>query len=127
MPITRVYYTWWIPSSSAAEDLDSQGSGTSHTPCAIGTQPGPALFERADRESWTLITTNAVVWETYTLIRIRARNGRELALGFLEDIQDGICDMERVRPVDETRAIDLLRRYADDMPSSSRAPRRNAN
>jgi predicted nucleic acid-binding protein len=36
-----------------------------------------ALFERADREAWTLITTNAVVWETYTLIRIRARNGRE--------------------------------------------------
>ena len=72
-----------------------------------------ALFERADRESWTLITTNAVVWETYTLIRIRALSGRELALGFLEDIQDGICDMERVRPVDETRAIDLLRRYAD--------------
>jgi predicted nucleic acid-binding protein len=73
----------------------------------------PARYLSADRESWTLITTNAVVWETYTLIRIRARNGRELALGFLEDIQDGICDMERVRPVDETRAIDLLRRYAD--------------
>jgi predicted nucleic acid-binding protein len=72
-----------------------------------------ALFERADREAWTLITTNAVVWETYTLIRIRARNGRELALGFLEDIQDGLCDIERVRPVDETRAIDLLRRYID--------------
>jgi predicted nucleic acid-binding protein len=33
------------------------------------------LFERADRESWTLIATNAVVWETYTLIRVRARNG----------------------------------------------------
>lgn len=33
--------------------------------------------------------------------------------GFLEDIQDGLCDIERVRPVDETRAIDLLRRYID--------------
>jgi predicted nucleic acid-binding protein len=72
-----------------------------------------ALFERADREAWTLITTNAVVWETYTLIRIRARNGRDLALGFLEDIQDGICDIERIRPVDEAKAIELLRRYAD--------------
>jgi predicted nucleic acid-binding protein len=72
-----------------------------------------ALFERADREAWTLITTNAVVWETYTLIRIRAQNGRELALGFLEDIQDGLCDLERIRPGDETRAIDLLRRYVD--------------
>lgn len=72
-----------------------------------------ALFERADREAWTLITTDAVVWETYTLIRIRARNGRELALGFLDDIQDGLCDIERVRPVDEARAIELLRHYAD--------------
>jgi predicted nucleic acid-binding protein len=72
-----------------------------------------ALFERADRESWTLITSNAVVWEAYTLIRVRARNGRELALGFLQDIQDGICDVERVRPVDEMRAIDLLRRHTD--------------
>lgn len=72
-----------------------------------------ALFERAARESWTLITTNAVVWETYTLIRVRARNGRELALGFLEDIQDGLCDVERVRPLDEARAVELLKRYAD--------------
>lgn len=71
------------------------------------------LFERADRESWTLIATNAVVWETYTLIRVRARNGREIAMGFLEDIQDGFCEIERVRPLDEARAIDLLRRHAD--------------
>jgi predicted nucleic acid-binding protein len=28
-----------------------------------------ALFEKAARESWALITTNAVVSETYTLIR----------------------------------------------------------
>lgn len=71
------------------------------------------LFERAAHESWTLITTNAVVWETYTLLRIRARNGRELALGFLEDIEDGLCEIERVRALDETRAIELLRRHAD--------------
>lgn len=76
-------------------------------------QTARTLFERADRESWTLITTNAVVWETYTLLRVRARNGRELALGFLEDIQDGFCDIERVRPLDEVRAIELLRRHAD--------------
>jgi uncharacterized protein len=72
-----------------------------------------ALFERADRESWTLVTTNAVMWETYTLLRVRARNGRELALGFLEDIQDGLCDIERVRPLDEARAIELLRQHTD--------------
>jgi uncharacterized protein len=71
------------------------------------------LFERASRESWTLVTTNAVVWESYTLLRMRARNGREIALGFLEDIQDGLCDVERVRPLDEMRAVDLLRLHAD--------------
>lgn len=69
-----------------------------------------ALFERAARESWTLITTNAVVWESYTLLRVRARNGRELALGFLDDIDDGLCDIERVRPLDETCAATLLRK-----------------
>lgn len=72
-----------------------------------------ALFERAARESWTLITTNAVVSETYTLIRMRARNGRELAIAFLEDIREGVCAVERVRPIDETRAADLLRQHAD--------------
>lgn len=71
------------------------------------------IFERASRESWTLVSTNAVTWETYTLLRMRARNGRELALGFLEDVQDGLCDIERVRPLDEARAVDLLRQHAD--------------
>lgn len=72
-----------------------------------------ALFERAGRESWTLVTTNAVVSETYTLIRVRARNGRELAVAFLDDIRDGLCAVERVGPIDEARAMDLLRQYGD--------------
>jgi predicted nucleic acid-binding protein len=72
-----------------------------------------ALFERATGESWTLVTTNAVVSETYTLIRFRARNGRELAVAFLDDIRDGLCAVERVGPIDEARAVDLLRQYGD--------------
>lgn len=72
-----------------------------------------ALFERAARESWTLVTTNAVVSETYTLIRVRARNGRELAVAFLDDIRDGLCAVERVGPIDEARAMDVLRQYGD--------------
>jgi uncharacterized protein len=71
------------------------------------------LFEGAARESWTLITTNAVVSETYTLIRVRARNGRELAVAFLDDMRDGLCAVERVRPADEARAMNLLRQYGD--------------
>ena len=72
-----------------------------------------ALFEAAAREAWTLVTTNAVVSETYTLIRVRARNGRELAVAFLDDIRDGLCAVERVGPIDEARAMDLLRQYGD--------------
>ena len=72
-----------------------------------------ALFERATEEFWTLVTTNAVVSETYTLIRFRARNGRELAVAFLDDIRDGLCAVERVGPIDEARAVDLLRQYGD--------------
>ncbi len=72
-----------------------------------------ALFERAARESWTLVTTNAVVSETYTLIRVRARNGREVAVAFLDDIRDGLCAVERVGPIDEARAMDLLRQFGD--------------
>ena len=30
------------------------------------------LFERVTREAWTLISTNAVVWESYTLLRARS-------------------------------------------------------
>jgi hypothetical protein len=59
---------------------------------------------------------------TYTLLRIRARNGRELALGFLEDIEDGLCDIERVRSLVEASAIDLLKQHADkNIPSAMRS------
>ena len=34
------------------------------------------------------------MWETYTLIRVRARNDRELALGFLDDVQ--LCRHEAI-------------------------------
>jgi predicted nucleic acid-binding protein len=41
------------------------------------------LFAQAYRESWSLVTTNAVVAETHALILNRARPGREKALEFL--------------------------------------------
>ncbi len=72
-----------------------------------------SLFRRAVDESWDLVTSNAVVSETYTLLRKRARNGREMALGFLEDIEDGLCTVVRVEAGDESKAIALLRGHAD--------------
>lgn len=71
------------------------------------------LFERSFAESWQLTTTNALVWETYTLIRKRARNSRELTLAFIDSIHEGICDVMRVENTDEMEAINLLRHHAD--------------
>lgn len=72
-----------------------------------------SLFDQAARESWDLVTTNAVVSEAYTLLRKRAHNGREVALAFLDDIEAGICRVVRADPEDETKAIALLRAHDD--------------
>ena len=42
------------------------------------------LFQRAKAERWRLVTTNAVVFETYALLLYRTRNGRTNALAFLD-------------------------------------------
>ena len=42
-----------------------------------------SLFSRANAERWRLVTTNAVVVETYSLLLARSRGGRRAALAFL--------------------------------------------
>lgn len=37
-----------------------------------------ALFTSASRERWALVTTNAVVIETYSVLLARARDGRRV-------------------------------------------------
>ena len=71
------------------------------------------LFERALSERWALITTNVVMIETYALLLSRTREGRNLALGFLDDLEAGMCHIERVSMIDESRAIALLREHGD--------------
>jgi predicted nucleic acid-binding protein len=71
------------------------------------------LLERACREHWTLITTNAVIFETYALLLTRTVAGRRPALAFLDDLRDGLCRVERVASSDEVRAIELLRAHED--------------
>jgi predicted nucleic acid-binding protein len=74
------------------------------------------LFEFASREDWTLVTTNSVVVETYSVLLARAKDGRGTAISFLdavaEDQSQGLA-MERVRPDDELNAIALLRAHTD--------------
>ena len=71
------------------------------------------LFMRARNERRTLVTTNAVVFETHALFVNRAREGRALGLDFLDDVQTGLCELVRVTKQDERRATELIRRHAD--------------
>jgi predicted nucleic acid-binding protein len=73
-----------------------------------------SLFELAARERWTLVTTNAVVIETYAVLLSRARDGRRLALSFLDSIpnESGLT-VERIRLDDEQNAAALLRSHQD--------------
>ncbi len=72
-----------------------------------------ALFVQAEEDGWQLFTTNAVVIETHALLVNRSRNGRAVALGFLDSIEAGLCRVERVTRQDEGRAIRPVRSHAD--------------
>ncbi len=72
-----------------------------------------ALFRRASSERWELVTTNAVVMETHALLLNRARDGRNVALRFLDDLRSSGVRVERVAEADEAAAIALIRAHAD--------------
>lgn len=75
------------------------------------------LFESAARDGWTLMTTNAVVVETYSVLLARAKNGRGAAISFLDAVAEAQSQsdlvVERVQPADELNAIALLRAHSD--------------
>jgi uncharacterized protein len=75
------------------------------------------LFAQAYRESWSLVTTNAVVVETHALILNRARPGREKALEFLRAIGADAYRVVRVRKTDQDKAIALIRAHRDKLYS----------
>jgi predicted nucleic acid-binding protein len=60
------------------------------------------LFDHAARERWRLVTTNAVVTETYALRLARTREGRTKAVAFLDGLTGSAVRVERVRADDET-------------------------
>ncbi|MBI4871174.1 MAG: hypothetical protein HY814_06365 [Candidatus Riflebacteria bacterium] len=72
-----------------------------------------ALFARAWEEHWQLVTTSAVVLETYSLMLVRARHPRETALRFLSLVERGLCRVEHVSADDQERAIALVRAHED--------------
>ena len=71
------------------------------------------IFTRAVRETWRLVTTNAVVFETYALLLARARPPREVALKFLDSVEAKAYDVVRLLKTDEERAMALIRSHSD--------------
>ena len=69
------------------------------------------LFDLAAREHWALVTTNAVVVETYSVLLARARDGRRAAVAFLDAVEasSAVLTVERIRLADESAAIGLVR------------------
>lgn len=74
-----------------------------------------ALFDSASRERWALITTNAVVVETYSVLLARARDGRRAAVTFLDaiDASTKALTVERICVEDESAAAALVRAHQD--------------
>ena len=79
--------------------------------------PATVLFQAARAERWRLVTTNAVIFETYALLLSRTRAGRHDAMAFLDHIEHGLCKVERVSARDEKRAIALVRAHEDKLYS----------
>lgn len=71
------------------------------------------LFARATRERWRLVTTNAVVTETYALLLVRTRERRAMAIAFLDGLAASGVRVERVRASDEQQAQSLVRAHQD--------------
>lgn len=71
------------------------------------------LFAEANKERWRLVTTNAVVFETYGVLLIRSRDKRRAAMTFLDLVGTGTCRIERVRRTDEVNATSVLRSHED--------------
>jgi predicted nucleic acid-binding protein len=71
------------------------------------------VFQQANSERWSLVTTNVVVIETYALLLNRTGQGRQQALGFLDHLERSKFRVERVTEADERLAIALVRAHAD--------------
>jgi predicted nucleic acid-binding protein len=71
------------------------------------------LFGRANSERWRLVTTNAVVTETYALLLVRTRERRAKAIAFLDGLAATGVKVERVRVADEAQAFALVRAHDD--------------
>ncbi len=70
-------------------------------------------FNEAHRKRWRLVTTNAVVWESYSLFLNRSRTGRQAAAEFLDMLNGDPYRVEWVRKADHARAVALVGAHED--------------
>lgn len=77
--------------------VDSGGFFATLAPKDTHHQRAKRLFLQADYEGWSLVTTNAVVFEAHALIINRTARGSALGLAFLDQVATGLCEVERVR------------------------------
>jgi predicted nucleic acid-binding protein len=67
------------------------------------------LFRRGDKEDWSFVTASTNIYETYTLIL--GRIGKpSLALGFLDRVRDGLCEVILVSRRHHDAATALVRK-----------------
>lgn len=71
------------------------------------------VFSDANTRRRPLVTTNAVIFETYTLILYRSRNGRKNALKFLDMLDGGSVTVVRLTATDEAKAIEIVKKHKD--------------
>lgn len=71
------------------------------------------LFRQADAERWKLVTSNAIVWECYTVLLTHTRPGRQNATTFLDMMAGDAYKIDRISKRDEDKAIRILREHED--------------
>jgi len=84
------------------------------------------LFGSASRERWALVTTNAVVIETYSVLLARARDGRRAAISFLDAVEAsaGALAVEPVRVDDAPGRASRFFQLTCDLAAPWRHPAR---
>ena len=71
------------------------------------------VIKQAAEAGAEILTTNAVVAETYALLLNRPEAGRDRAVAFLDMIEGEEVTVVRVTEEDETQAIALVRAHTD--------------
>ena len=74
---------------------------------------GAGLIRSARSERRKFVTTDAVVFETYALLVNRARNGHNIALSWLADIEAGLATIVHVTEDDVADSIALVQAHRD--------------